>query len=174
MSARLDFAYTRMLSDVVAAMEPDGFPLDVLHIGGGFTMPRYLVAADPGSTNLVLELDPALERIAVHQLGLRISDDLQVRIGDAGTGIRESGDDAYDLVVGDAFGGVAVPWHLTTRQFIEQVDRVLRPDGVYAINVIDHPPMGFAKAETATLSTVFEHVAVLAPAESLAALSEAT
>jgi len=166
---RLDFAYARMLSDVIAAVGPDSAPVDVLHIGGGgFTMPRYLGAANPGSTNLVLELDPALEHIAVDQLGLQISDDLQVRIGDARLGIQEAGDDAYDLVIGDAFGGVAVPWHLATRQFVEQVDRVLRPDGVYAINVIDHPPMGFAKAEAATLSTVFDHIAVLAPPDSLA------
>ncbi len=47
-------------------------------------------------------------------------------------------------------------------------DRVLRPDGVYAINLIDHPPLAFAKAEAATLSTVFEHVAVLATPGSLA------
>jgi len=158
-----------MLSDVIAAIGPDGAPLDALHIGGGgFSMPRYLAAANPGSTSLVLELDPSLVQIAADELGLQTSADLQVRAGDARLGIRDAGDDSYDLVIGDAFGGVAVPWHLTTREFIEQVDRVLRPDGVYAINVIDHPPLAFAKAEAATLSTVFEHVAVLAAPECLA------
>ena len=143
-----------MLSDVIAAVGPDGAPLDVLHIGGGgFSLPRYLDAANPGSTNLVLELDPSLVQIATDSLGLQTSADLQVRVGDARLGIREADDDAYDLVIGDAFGGVAVPWHLATREFVEQVDRVLRPDGVYAINVIDHPPLGFAKAEASTLST---------------------
>ena len=34
---------------------------------------------------------------------------------------------------------------------------------MYAINVIDHPPLGFVRAEAATLAAVFEHVAVLAP-----------
>ena len=61
-----------------------------------------------------------------------------------------------------------MPWHLATREFVDQVDRVLRPDGVYAINVIDHPPMAFVKAEAATLAAVFEHVAVLGPADRLA------
>lgn len=166
---RLDFSYAQMLSDVAAAVGPDGAPLDVLHIGGGgFSMPRYLEAANPGSRSMVLELDPALVQIATDELGLQTSADLQVRVGDARLGIRDVADDSYDLVIGDAFGGVAVPWHLATREFVEQVDRVLRPDGVYAINVIDHPPMGFVRAEAATLASVFEHVAVLAPPERLA------
>jgi len=166
---RLDFSYAQMLSDVIAAVGPDGAPLDVLHVGGGgFSMPRYLESANPGSASLVLELDPTLVQIAEDELGLQTSADLQVRVGDARLGIRDAATDSYDLVIGDAFGGVAVPWHLATREFVEQVDRVLRPNGVYAINVIDHPPLGFARAEAATLAAVFEHVAVLAPPERLA------
>ena len=165
---RLDFSYTSMLSDVIAAVGPDGKPLDVLHVGGGgFSMPRYIDSTNPGSTNLVLELDPTLVQIATDELGLQTSVDLQVRVGDARLGIRDAVEDSYDLVIGDAFGGVAVPWHLTTRQFVEEIDRVMRSDGMYAINVIDHPPMGLARAEAATLSTVFEFVAVLAPPDRL-------
>jgi MFS family permease len=62
---RLDFSYAQMLSDVIASVGPDGSPLDTLHIGGGgFAMPRYLASANPGSTSLVLELDPELVQIA--------------------------------------------------------------------------------------------------------------
>jgi len=45
---------------------------------------------------------------------------------------------------------------------------VLRPGGVYVINLIDHPPLGFARAEAATLGAVFEHVALIAPPDRLA------
>jgi spermidine synthase len=131
-------------------------------------MPRYLQSANPGSTSLVLELDPALVQIARDELGLQTSPNLQVRVGDARLGIRAAADDSYDLAIGDAFGGLAVPWHLATREFVEQVDRVLRPGGVYVINVIDHPPLGFARAEAATLGAVFEHVALIAPPDRLA------
>ena len=41
------------------------------------------------------------------------------------------------------------------------IEGVLRPDGVYAINVIDGPRQRFLQAETATLASVFDHVAVL-------------
>ena len=39
---------------------------------------------------------------------------------------------SQDLVIGDAFGGVSVPWHLTTREFVTMIHDRLRPDGVYA------------------------------------------
>ena len=41
--------------------------------------------------------------------------------------------------------------------------RVLRPDGVYVINVIDYPPLSFVRAEVASFSMVFPYVGVLAP-----------
>jgi hypothetical protein len=44
---------------------PEGEPLDTLHVGGGgFTMPRYLRAEHPGSTSVVLEVDPLLVELS--------------------------------------------------------------------------------------------------------------
>ena len=71
--------------------------------------------------------------------------------------------DGFDLVIGDAFGGEAVPWHLTTREFVEEIHDVLAPGGVYVLNLIDHGGLDFARAEAATLRDVFAHVAVIAP-----------
>ena len=65
-------------------------------------------------------------------------------------------------MVGDAFGGMSVPWHLTTSEMVQQVDRVLHHDGIYVVNLIDHPPLGFARAAVATLAEHFEHVALTA------------
>ena len=48
---------------------------------------------------------------------------------------------AFDVVVGDAFGSLAVPWHLTTTELVAEVRRVLRPGGAYLLNVIDNPPL---------------------------------
>jgi len=163
---RLDFTYAQIVSDAVATL-PDG-PLETLHIGGGgFTMPRYLQAVRPGSRDRVLELDPTLVDVAVEELGLVPGPDLEVVVGDARTALDAEPDDAYDLVIEDAFGGLAVPWHLTTREVTEAVQRTLRPGGLYAVNLIDYPPLGFARAEVATLDAVFDHVAVVGPRERL-------
>ena len=61
-----------------------------------------------------------------------------------------------------------MPWHLTTQEFVRDIDRVLRPGGTYVLNLIDRPPLRFARAEAATLAGVFEHVAILGPADRLA------
>jgi SAM-dependent methyltransferase len=160
----LAFSYTRIIGDVIDAMAPAGAPLEALHLGGGgFTMPRYLEATRPGSRSMVLELDPVVVATAREELGLVLSDRLTVRTGDARLGILEMPAAGFDLVIGDAFGGLAVPWHLTTREFLEQVRRTLRPGGIYIANVIDYPPLRFARAELATLREVFGHVAVVGP-----------
>jgi MFS family permease len=128
---QLDFSYAQIMSDVIGTIGDGRSPLAALHIGGGgFTMPRYLEAVRPGSRNLVLELDPTLVRIAEDELGLARSDDLQVRVGDARVALQDQPAGHYDLVIGDAFGGLAVPWHLTTREFTEQVHRAMKPEGV--------------------------------------------
>ncbi len=165
--AHLEFAYSRRFGDVLAE-QPAG-PLAALHLGGGgFTFPRHLAAVRPGSRSTVLEVDPQLPELGRARLGLETGPDLAVRVGDARTLIGEQPDGAYDLVAGDAFGSLAVPWHLTTTEMVEQVRRVLRADGVYVLNVIDFPPLDFVRAEAATLLAAFDDVALMALPEALA------
>lgn len=162
----LEFTYAQVVGDVMAVMAPDGEPILALFVGGGgFTLPRYVTATRPGSVSRVLELDPTVVAVARDELGLVTSETLTVRVGDARLGIADEPAGAYDLVVGDAFSGLAVPWHLTTREMLHEVRRVMRPGGLYVINLIDYPPLGFARAEAATLRDVFRHVAVIAPQE---------
>jgi MFS family permease len=163
----LEFRYTRLFAAVVDATF-GARHLDALHIGGGgFTFPRWLAATRPGSVSTVLELDPDVVAIAKRELGLRTGPDLQVRTGDARINITEEPEDRYNLAVGDAFGGLSVPWHLTTVEMIREVDRVLRPEGVYVLNVIDGGPRRLVRAELATLSAVFANVAVVVPPHGL-------
>ena len=158
----LDIRYVRLLADIVDAM-PEG-PLDAAHIGGAaFTVPRYIEATRPGSDQLVFEIDAALIEIAEADLGLELTDRLRAQIGDARLGLGDLATDSYDLVVGDAFGSEAVPWHLTTVEVAEELDRVLRDDGVYAVNLIDGPNGRFGAALLATLAETFDHVGVIQP-----------
>lgn len=162
----LQFRYTRIMADLIA-QRPAG-PLTIAYIGGGgFTLPRHVSAVRPGSTAVVFEVDRALVSVVERHLGLTRSDALRVETGDARLRLPSHADDSFHVVVGDAFGGLSVPWHLTTREFVGEVDRVLMPDGFYVINVIDFPPFGFARAEAATLRAVFPHVAVIAPSNTL-------
>ncbi|CCK24915.1 hypothetical protein BN159_0536 [Streptomyces davaonensis JCM 4913] len=158
----LKFAYVRAIASVVDAAFPDGEPLAAYHLGGGgLTFPRYLAATRPGTTSLVSEIDSGVVRINRDRLGLTAQADIDVRTEDGRLGLRRLDTDSRDLVVGDAFGGVSVPWHLTTREAMTDIRRVLNEDGLYVANLIDHGELAFARAEVATLSETFEHVALL-------------
>lgn len=164
----LELAYVKALGAVTDATFDPG-PLRAHHLGGGgLTLPRYLAAERPGTVSTVSEIDPGVVDLDVERLGLRTGPDLQVRVEDGRRGLGRLEDSSVELVVGDAFGGVSVPWHLTTREALTDVRRVLDDSGRYAANLIDNPPLAFARAEVATLAEVFDHVVVLAPPAVLA------
>ncbi|MDX2342527.1 MAG: fused MFS/spermidine synthase [Acidimicrobiia bacterium] len=163
----LEFRYAQIFGAVLDSQLAAG-PASSLSIGGGgFTFPRYVAATHPGGTNTVLELDSSVVDIAVAELGLDRSA-LDIRTGDARVTLRDTPAASYDVVIGDAFGGPAVPWHLTTQEFATEFSERLRPGGFYVLNLIDYPPLGFARAQTATLATVFAEIAVIAPEDYLA------
>ncbi|MEU5672205.1 fused MFS/spermidine synthase [Micromonospora sp. NPDC047753] len=165
----LEYAYTKWIGAVGDVAAPAGQRLDALHLGGGgFTVPRYLTATRPGTDNLVFEIDGGLVELGEQELGVRPGPDLRAVVGDARMLVAAEPTDSRDLVVGDAFGHLVVPWHLATREMAADVRRVTRPGGVYVQNVIDYPPLRFIRAELATVAAEFGHVALIAPPEALA------
>jgi hypothetical protein len=164
--SQLEFRYAQIFGAVLDSQLPDGPAASLSIGGGGFTFPRYVQITHPGGTNTVLELDPTIVDIAAKELGLDPAA-LDIRTGDARVTLQETPLAAYDVVIGDAFGGPAVPWHLTTREFAEEFATRLRPGGFYVLNLIDYPPLGFARAQVATLAAVFKHIAVVAPRDYL-------
>ncbi|WBB66291.1 fused MFS/spermidine synthase [Micromonospora sp. WMMD812] len=165
----LEYAYTKWFGAVADVVAPAGQRLDALHLGGGgFTVPRYLTATRPGTDNLVFEIDGGLIELGERDLGVRQGPDLRAVTGDARMLVAGEPADSRDLVVGDAFGHLVVPWHLATREMAAEIRRVTRPGGVYVQNVIDYPPLRFIRSELATVGAEFRHVALVAPPEALA------
>ena len=157
----LAYPYARAVVAAIEAELPGTAPLRAYHLGGGgLTVPRYLDRVRPGTASLVSEIDPGVLRIDREQLRLRTGDGIEVRVEDGRLGLQRLPDASRDLVVGDAFGGVSVPWHLTTAEAVGEIDRVLTEDGVYVVNLLDHGPLAFARAEAATLAATFDHVAL--------------
>ena len=94
-------------------------------------------AKGPGSVRVtVAELDPAVTEAARRWFWYEPGQD---RILNADARQVLAGDPArYDVILGDAFGDIAVPQHLITREFFALVHDRLNPGGVYLMNVIDH------------------------------------
>lgn len=168
----LEFAYTRAIAAALDEHASAGAPLSVLHVGGGgMTLPRYLLETRPGGVNQVLEVDPGVVSVDRERLALPDDEGLRVTVGDGRVGLARAPSGESDVVVGDAFGGVAVPWHLTTQEAVTDVSRVLVPGGLYALNIIDHDPLDFARAEIATVASIFSQVLVISPSGDLVGAS---
>jgi MFS family permease len=161
----LEFRYVRLIADVIATAAEPG-PLHVVSIGGGgFTVPRYIEHTRPGSRNTVLEIDAELIDIGHERLDL--SDTIDVVVDDARISLNRVAKGSADVVVGDAYSGASVPWHLTTLEYNRQIEAVLTGDGLYIMNVIDYGELASLRAETATLIEVYDEVALFAPPEYL-------
>ncbi|GFM27130.1 fused MFS/spermidine synthase, partial [Mycobacterium sp. PO2] len=166
----LQYDYVRALAAVVDASFPDRETLEAYHLGGGgLTFPRYLAEVRPGTRSVVSEIDGGVVGLDRDEFGELAGTGIDIRVEDGRLGLQRLDTDTRDLVVGDAFGGVSVPWHLTTVEALSGIQRVLAPGGVYAANLIDHGELAFARAEVATVAEVFDHVALLGEPTDLAA-----
>jgi MFS family permease len=155
----LGFPYELWLGQAITAIGRPDTPLDAVFVGGGgFTMPRWLAATRPGSRSNVLEVDGGLVSFDRKHLGLRTSANLRATVGDARVTMRKERPGSADVVVGDAFSSRTVPWQLMTTEWLHEVQHILRPNGLYALNLIDLSPLKLLRAEGATLLAAFANV----------------
>jgi spermidine synthase len=162
--AFLHYGYEQTYAQVIAPLMEHKPDLSAMFIGGGgYTFPRYLEAKLPDSHIVVAEIDPEVTEVAHAMLGLSRNTRVQIANQDARIYLELNGQpDSYDLVFGDAFNDYSVPSHLTTLEFDQLVDKILREDGLYVINIIDGGKRGhFMRAYIHTLQQVFPHVAVI-------------
>ncbi|MEV6108270.1 fused MFS/spermidine synthase [Streptomyces sp. NPDC051940] len=161
--AFLFFEYQRRLGHAVDLAAPPGRPLRAVHLGGGaLTLARYIAATRPRSTQQVVEIDAPLTALVRRELPLQEGWRIRVRAGDAREGLGRLPDASADLVIADVFRVARTPAHLTSVEFLAEVRRVLGPDGVYAANLADGPPLRHVRAQVATALAVFPEACLMA------------
>jgi spermidine synthase len=155
----LGFLYERWIAQSIEELAPPSKALDAVFVGGGaFTLPRWLQAVRPASRSDVLEVDGGLVTFDRRILSLHTSPSLRATVGDARLTMRREASASADVVVGDAFSGITVPWQLMTTEWMREVKRVLKPGGLYVLNMVDLPPLRLLRAEAATLLAEFSSV----------------
>lgn len=170
----LFFEYIQRMGHVIDAVAPAGQPITALHLGAGaLTLPRYIAQTRPGSEQHVVELEADLIGFVLEHLPLPPSAqaDLHIHTMDA----REALDHlpphlqgTLDVIVVDIFSGAHTPEHVTTVEFFSAVARLLNPDGVMLVNVMDGVGLEFARSECATLASAVPHVSALSNAYTFA------
>ncbi len=160
----LIYGYERTYAQVIEPLAERKPDLRSFFIGGGgYTFPRYMEETYPESEIVVAEIDPGVTEIARLMLGLQGSERIEAYDQDARMLMASLEDgEPYDLIFGDAFNDFSVPYHLTTLEFTQLVDRLLADDGLYVANIVDGGGRGsFMRAFVRTQKAVFEHVAVI-------------
>lgn len=159
---RLFFEYVRRIGHVVDAVAAPGAPIRALHLGGGaLTLPRYLEATRPGSSQVVVDHDAEVLDTVLARLPLPRGAEIEVLVADAATTasrmsdrrpdtptaaadtppaaphVRHLAAAPFDLVVVDLYTGLEPPAFVATTAFAADVLATLAPNGVAAINVAD-------------------------------------
>ena len=166
----MHYDYEKIFAAITARLHPESERIDSLTIGGGgYVFPRYLEAKYAGSRIDVAEIDPAVTEAAMIAFGLpedtsihSYHEDGRVLVNRL---LKQKRDGlpvgSYDFIFVDAFNDINVPYQLTTLEFARNVGELLKPDGVYLINLIDMFDSGlFLGATVNTLQEVFAHVYV--------------
>ncbi len=79
------------------------------------------------------EIDPNIVEVGYEYFGMDIPN-LEVHVQDGRWGLSTS-PNHYDIISVDAYRPPYIPWHLTTREFFQEVYDHLETDGVMVINV---------------------------------------
>ena len=114
----------------------------------------------PQSSNEVVEIDPAVTRVAYEELGLPRETSVKTYNQDARLFLTQrDGNGRYDIVIGDVFNDLSTPFHLTTLEFDRLVKANMERGGLYLVNIIDDYYQGrYMPSFTYTLQRAFDYV----------------
>ena len=130
---RMVFHYTQYLH---LAMAFHDNPQRVLFIGlGGGSAPRRFHRDYPSLLIDVAELDPEVVSVAKRYFMFQESDRMQVQAVD-GRIFMQKTPHRYDAIFLDAYYADAIPFHLATREFLQEIKAKLTPTGIVVSNII--------------------------------------
>ncbi len=156
----LVYEYLRVFEEIVRYHIKENPAPRVLHLGGGgYCFPRYMESVYPDSINEVVEIDPAVTKVAHNFLGLPLNTRIKTYNQDARNFlIKRNNTVKYDIVIGDVFNDFSTPYHLSTLEFNRLVKSHMKNDGVYLLNVNDFEYSQYTPSFVHTLKQIFEHV----------------
>lgn len=152
----IEYEYERIYGEVLKWMYKAESPFRSLSIGGGgYTFPRYMELSYPRADIDVVEIDPEVTNAVYRYLGL--PRDTRIRTFNTdGRWFVMNCTEKYDIILTDAFNDLSIPYHLTTKEFLKQLDAILSDNGVLMSNVIDNFQKGaFLPSYMRTLGEVF-------------------
>jgi len=160
-STELVFPYTHF-SLLYDELVPDAENFLLLG-GGAYTIPRALHTRNPELNIDVVEIEPVLYYLSLKYFDLSKTSKITNHTED-GRVFLSRNEQKYDVIFADAFGtDIAVPFHLTTKEFYELVSERLADDGVLIMNFIGKvrtPRPSLFGSVTKTVTSVFPNTLI--------------
>ena len=152
----IEYQYERIYAEVLKWRFGKDQSFKSLAIGGGgYTFPRYMEVYYPNAQLDVVEIDPEVTKIVYKYLGL--PGDTRIRsYNNDGRWFVMNCKDKYDVIFADAYNDLSIPYHLTTKEFAQQLRDIMTPQGIMLTNIIDNFRKGsFLPSYMRTLAEVF-------------------
>lgn len=146
---RLFFEYVRRIGHVLDVVRPPAEPVRALHLGGGaMTLPRYVAATRPGSSQVVVEHDAELVATVLGRLPLPEGADIEVLVADARDILLPlTGGPQFDAVVVDLYTRMDAPAFVDEPAFMGGCLALVAPGGLVVVNVADAPGLTRLRAQ---------------------------
>lgn len=159
------FGYLRAF-DLVPAMRPDAKRVLLIGLGSGAAAMR-LHELRPDLDIDVVEIDPTVVEMARDHFGYTDTENgnsrITTHVGDGRSWLAAQGDTKFDAIVLDTYFADSIPFHLTTREFLELAKDRLATDGIVSANLIgavEGSRSELLRSMHETWSEVFDDVAV--------------
>jgi spermidine synthase len=151
---RFALKYTRMMMAGTFLMGDPPKRLLIIGLGGG-SIPIALRELLPNAQIDVVEIDPAVTRVAKKYFGFKDGPKLKVFEMDGRVYVKRALREGtkYDLVMLDAFDHEYIPEHLLTKEFLTEVKSLLSPTGVVVGNTFSSSKL--YDHESTTYAAVF-------------------
>jgi len=116
-------------------------PAKVLVIGlGGGVIPRDMHSYFSGAEIDVVEIDPEIVKVAELFFFFKPDKRMRVHVADGREFVQQQASKeprpAYEMIILDSFNSEYIPFHMATREFLEQLADILHPRGVVVANVL--------------------------------------
>jgi spermidine synthase len=160
---QLDLRYSKSMM-AAFALHPE--PKDVLLVGlGGASIPKFIQKQFPDVRMDIVEIDPDVVKVTQEHFEFKGTPNTRVIVMDGRMYLKRS-PNTYDIIMLDAYASDRVPFHLTTREFVELVKSRLKPGGFVVSNLWEHTVNRFYFAELKTFQSVFPQTYILKSGDS--------
>ncbi|WP_443147766.1 spermidine synthase [Nitrospira sp.] len=147
----LALPYSQVMMGVLPIVEKPKRGLILGH--GGGSLAKWLGKNWPDLELDVVEMDPSVVRAAERYFGYTPPLNHHVYVEDARTFLRKN-PFQYDVVWVDVFARHLIPFHVTTREFFEELREHVHPEGAVAVNLASSDSPANVRRAQAVLTTM--------------------